>query len=54
VQTISSPGSSARTTVAAKRIVSAVKLGPNATPAGSPPSSAAHAARVDATTSSLS
>ena len=54
VQTISSPGDSERTTVAAKRIVSAVKLGPKLTPDGSPPSSVATAARVDATSSSVS
>ena len=54
VQTISSPGDSSRTTVAAKRIVSAVKLGPKQTPDGSPPSSVATAARVEFTSSSVS
>ena len=41
MQTISSPGDNERTTVAAKRIVNAVKLGPNVTPERSPPSSVA-------------
>ena len=54
VQTISSPGASPRTTVAAKRIVSAVKLGPKVTPDGSPPRSVATAARVESTSSSVS
>ena len=48
------PARSARTTVAAKRIVSAVNDGPKTTPSGSPPSSVAHAARVDSTSSSVS
>ena len=41
-------------TVAAKRIVVAVKLGPKKIPSGSPPSSVAHAARVLWTSSSVS
>ena len=52
--TISSPSASPRTTVAAKRIVVAVKLGPKKIPFGSPPSRVAHAARVLSTSSSVS
>ena len=53
VHTTSSPGASSRQTVAAKRMVSAVMLAPNATPAGSAPSRAATAARAPATSSSV-
>ena len=52
VQTISSPGLSARPAAAEKAIVSAVMLGPNTTPRSSAPSIRATAARAPSTTSS--
>jgi hypothetical protein len=52
VQTISSPGASARPAAAEKLIVSAVMLGPNATPRGSAPSIRATASRACSTISS--
>ncbi len=51
MQTISSPGASARPAAAENAIVSAVMLGPNATPRGSAPSMSATAPRASSTTS---
>src|SRR4051795_12994042 len=53
VQTISSPGSSARPAAAANFSVSDVMLGPKTTPCGSAPSSAPTVARVESTSSSV-
>src|SRR4051794_11246441 len=53
VQTISSPGSSARPAAAANFSVSDVMLGPKTTPCGSAPSSAPTVTRVESTSSSV-